>query len=247
MINETGKKNEIRSENMSQLHRSITTELQRRLRDTEMNVKSRDAEIERLNQQVEVQQHTKCRAQVGRSRGQASARDPALDLTAAQWRIAQQEVSILSLNHALTVRRGELEESASESAQAAAAERSAPEGALFAGGLDLETQPMQLLADQLARLKLEYTGDEQQLKTAKTTEASLTTKVASLERYRKSLEDSLEAHQQRYEIMEPTYQKKIDVLAQTPASPEAANAANETAQADFQAEVARVREQARAQ
>jgi hypothetical protein len=43
MINEIYEKNEIRSENMSQLHRSITTELQRRLRDAEMNVKSRDA------------------------------------------------------------------------------------------------------------------------------------------------------------------------------------------------------------
>jgi hypothetical protein len=50
MINEICDKNEIRSENMSQLPRSITTELQRRLRDGEMNGKSRDAEIERLNE-----------------------------------------------------------------------------------------------------------------------------------------------------------------------------------------------------
>jgi hypothetical protein len=46
----------------------------------------------------------------------------------------------LSLKQVLTVARGEFEESAYESAQAAAAECSAPEGALLAGGLDLETQ-----------------------------------------------------------------------------------------------------------
>jgi vacuolar-type H+-ATPase subunit I/STV1 len=144
------------------------------------------------------------------------------------------------------VTRGELEESAHESAQAAAAERSVPEGALLAGGLDIDTQAqMQLLANQIAQLKLEYTGYQQQLKTAKTTEVSLITKVASLERYRKNLGNSLEAHRQRYEIMESTDQKKIHILAQTPASPEAINAANETTQADFQAEIAR--ERARAQ
>jgi hypothetical protein len=43
--------------------------------------------------------------------------------------------------------------------------------------------------------------------------------VASLERSRKNLEDSLEAHRQHYKIMESNYQKKIDVLAQTPALP----------------------------
>jgi hypothetical protein len=115
----------------------------------------------------------------------------------------------LSLKQALTVTRGELEESTYESAQAAAAERSTAEGALLAGGLNLETQAqMQLLADQVAQLKLECTCSQQQLKTAKTTEVSLTTKEASLERYRKNFEDSLEAHRQRYEIMESTYQKK---------------------------------------
>jgi hypothetical protein len=83
------------------------------------------------------------------------ARDPAIDLTAAQRRIAQQEASILSLKQTLRVTRGELEESAYESAQAAAAERSAPERALLAAGLDLETQAqMQLLADQIAPIKL---------------------------------------------------------------------------------------------
>jgi hypothetical protein len=248
MINEICEKNEIRSESMSQLHRSITTELQRRVRDSELKVKSQEAEIDRLNQQIEVQQHTKRRAQVGRSRAQASARDTAVDLTAAQRRIAEQEASISSLKHALTATRNEVEEAASESSRAGAAQRSVPEGATLASGRDADYQAqMQFFSDQIAQLKLECNTYQQQLKASKMTEISLTSKVGSLERYKKNLEDSLEAHRQRYEIMESTYQKKIDALAQKPVIPEAASAANQTLQADFQAELAKVREQARAQ
>ena len=210
MINVLCEKQELVTEEASNLHSTITNELQRRIRDLQRDLEAKNVEIARLKEQLEQQKSSRRRGGVYGKRPSLKKSDAVVALSSAQRKIAEQEGKIENLKQALAASGKEYDPDKASIADSAS---NFSVGSYMPYDREMEYESrIRYLTEQMTGLKSECSNYQAQLNSAKVAEVDLKNRLSSMERLKKNMEEQVAALNQKYATMEEGFEKKIAVL-----------------------------------